>query len=504
MDEMAVIDDYWRIFQIIEEGSDSPLLSEWERDFLRSLKERLDRHGAETRLSTSQELVFDMIESKLTDQEDDEDYDGEDDEPAPPAASGLGITLNDDQNRALAELEASIVMRRPHLLTGHAGSGKTTLIQVLATRHAHKKIVLCGPTHKACEVLGRKLRAAGIKIAVCTIHSLLSLRPKPQGARQIFVRAPKAPAVVADIVIIDEASMLDASMMHHIELWLAGIAVVFVGDPAQLPPVGEAGSRCFATIPESHLNGIVRQVEGNPIIAASAIVRASQAAATADWSWTTPVHIDNTGIFTPGHDVNAWLKHAFTSTAFVSDPDTFRYLVWQNANVDRFNAKVRRWLGHDPAVPFVSGERALIRTPLIKNKEIVLTINEEVEVVSIEAGEHLGIPTWETRVRSGSAVVDIHIVRDWMAQKARLDMMAREAIGDNASWEDFHAFKAEFVDAKPLYALTTHNAQGSTFRHVFIEMADFRYWIGKHPEEGKKGLYVAITRASHTVTLVGH
>ena len=418
--------------------------------------------------------------------------------------TALGITLNDDQARALGELEASIVMRRAHLLTGHAGSGKTTLIQVLATRHAHKKIVLCGPTHKACEVLGRKLRAAGVKIPVCTIHSLLSLRPKAQGARQIFVRRPKAPPVIADIVIIDEASMLDASMMRHIELWLAGIAVVFVGDPAQLPPVGEAGSQCFATVPESHLSGIVRQAEGNPIIAASAIVRASQVVAASDWSWACPVRVGDTGIFAPGHDVTAWMRHAFTSAAFVADPDTFRYLVWQNDKVERFNAKVRRWLGHDPAVPFVPGERALIRTPLIVRQEIVLTTNEEVSVVAIEAGGHLEIPTWETRVlTAGGTLVDIHIVRDWTAHKARLDMMAREAIGEDASWEDFHAFKAEFIDARPLYALTTHNAQGSTFRHVFVEMADFRYWIAKYPEEGKKGLYVAITRASHTVTLVG-
>ena len=156
---------------------------------------------------------------------------------------------------------------------------------------------------------------------------------------------------------------------------------------------------------------------------------------------------------------------------------------------------MRRWLGHDPAVPFVPGERAPIRTPLIVRQEIVLTTNEEVSVVAIEAGGHLEIPTWETRVlTAGGTLVDIHIVRDWTAHKARLDMLAREAIGDTASWEDFHAFKAEFIDARLLYALTTHNAQRSTFRHVFVEMADFRYWIAKHPEEGKKGLYVAITR----------
>ena len=498
MDELCSLDDFWRVSQIVEEGLDCPLLTAWERGFLADVQERIDEHGESIRLSIAQIETLDVIEGKL-------EFEQETPDQVPEQGTNpLGITLNDDQTRALRELEASIVMRRPHLLTGHAGSGKTTLIQVLATRWAQKKVVLCGPTHKACEVLSRKLRAAGIKIPVCTIHSLLSLRPKAEGARQVFVRRPKAPPVIADLVIIDEASMLDASMMRHIELWLAEVAVVFVGDPAQLPPVGEAGSRCFATVPKSHLRGIVRQAEGNPIIAASAVVRASQAAAAPDWSWATPIRVGDTGIFSPGHEVNAWLKHAFTSAAFVSDPDAFRYLVWRNDRVDWFNARVRRWLGHDPAVPFVSGERALIRTPLVVNKEIVLATNEEVTVVSIAAGQHLEIPTWEVRVQpAGGDIVDIHIVRDWMEHKARLDTLARAAIGDTASWEDFHAFKAEFVDARPLYALTTHNAQGSTFRHVFIDVPEFRDWIKRAPDEGKKGLYVAITRASHTVTLVG-
>jgi exodeoxyribonuclease-5 len=306
MDEFCSLDDFWHVSQIVEEGLGSPYLTAWERGFLDDIQERIDQHGENVRLSIAQIETLDAIEEKL-------EVEQEAPETPPPAeTSPLGITLNEDQARALAEIEASIIMRRPHLLTGHAGSGKTTLIQVLATRWGTKKVVLCGPTHKACEVLSRKLRAAGIKIPVCTIHSLLSLRPKAEGARQVFIRRPKAPPVVADLVIIDEASMLDASMMRHIELWLAEIAVVFVGDPAQLPPVGEAGSRCFATVPESHLRGIVRQAEGNPIIAASAVVRASQAAVVPDWSWATPLRIGDTGIFNPGHEVNAWLKHAFT------------------------------------------------------------------------------------------------------------------------------------------------------------------------------------------------
>ena len=125
------------------------------------------------------------------------------------------VELNPSQKKALEEIEGSIIMRRHHLLAGNAGTGKTTLVQEIAKHHHAKgdKIVLTAPTHKAVAVLERKLKLAGIAIPCRTIHSLLSLKPKPQGDKQVFVRGKNARPVQEDIIIIDEASMLDASMM---------------------------------------------------------------------------------------------------------------------------------------------------------------------------------------------------------------------------------------------------------------------------------------------------
>ena len=48
--------------------------------------------------------------------------------------------------------------------------------------------------------------------------------------------------------------------------------MIFVGDPAQLPPVGEVASETFAVENRSHLTTIVRQAAGNPILAAAGII----------------------------------------------------------------------------------------------------------------------------------------------------------------------------------------------------------------------------------------
>jgi len=227
-------------------------------------------------------------------------------------ARPLGITLNADQTKAMAEIRASVAARKPHLLTGYAGAGKTLLTQVLAVelRAQGLDVVLSAPTHKAVAVLSRKLRAAGIKdedVPCVTIHKLLSLKPKVQRDQQIFVREKGAPPVVADVVVIDEASMVSTDLMKHIRRYLPDAAVLFVGDPAQLPPVGEDSSEAFNVPRKSHLDTIVRQGAGNPILDAADIIRRSQGG-PADWSWCTPEMAKPYGVYVPGDRTDAWIS----------------------------------------------------------------------------------------------------------------------------------------------------------------------------------------------------
>lgn len=421
------------------------------------------------------------------------------------------VELNDSQTKARQEIEASIIMRRPHLLLGNAGTGKTTLMQEIAKEHhaAGHRIVLTAPTHKAVAVLERKLKAAHIDISCRTIHSLLSLRPKAQGDKQIFVRAPKAKPVNEDIVIIDEASMLDSSLMAHVDRHLDGRAVVFCGDGAQLPPVGEVESRALQTMPASHLDTIVRQAEGNPIIEAAHLIRQSQASEGMDWSWTREARTEKTGVFAPHHgQIDAWLRRSFVDCGeFQKDADFVRYLCWTNARVAEINNKLRRWIhppGTDLRLPFIPGEIALVRSPLIMDDQILIATNEEVRVEAIEPDQQLNIPTWKMKVIAESGMDhDFHVPRDMDRYRIALAELGDACKGGGESWDAYHEFKAAFINAQQCMALTIHNSQGSTFRFAFLDVPDVRRRVRDNEGEAKKLLYTGATRPSDGLVLIG-
>jgi hypothetical protein len=419
--------------------------------------------------------------------------------------SALGITLNVDQTRAMAEIKASIASRDNHVLSGSAGSGKTTLMQVLAAEYAQRGLVLSAPTHKAVAVLSRKLRAAGVDVPCMTIHSLLSLRPRVEGHRQVFERMRRAKPVVAQIVVVDEASMVGSDLMAHIRNYLSHCVVIFVGDPAQLPPVGEKSSEAFDTTRKSHLHTIVRQDAGNPILDAADIVRQSQGG-KANWDWCKSAMAKPRGVYAPGDRADAWLHKAFTSADFKADPDTFRYLAWTNARVADVNSKVRRWLyGNNIPTPFVPGERALLRAPVIIDDEILLHTNEEAEIITIARGDktvlngEAVIPSWHIVLRSDEGLeVAIDAVRDEAIYQRVIERLVREK-----DWRAYHEVKGELAQLQSIYALTIHNSQGSTLKNVFLDVGEIRRWSRSDLLESQRAAYVGVTRATHALILVG-
>jgi energy-coupling factor transporter ATP-binding protein EcfA2 len=431
----------------------------------------------------------------------------------------LGITFNADQLRAEVEVMASIEARQHHCLTGHGGSGKTTFVQVVAYKLFRKKIdvVLTAPTHKAVAVLRRKLRDAGLDIQCVTIQSLLSLKPKQVGDRQIFTRDVNAKPVSAAVVIVDEASMVSEDLMAHIEQHLQGRAVLFVGDSAQLPPVGEDHSRSFDTQQCSHLDTIIRQGAGNPILDAADNLRRQQGGSM-DWSWVRPAMAKPFGVYCPGDRSDVWLKKAFLSTEFKGDTDTFRYLCWTNKRVAEVNAKVREWIyDRVPESPFLPGERCLLRAPVIKDKAILLNTNEEATVQSIEPvdglvkfprkggkGPEEVIMAWRMKVVTDEGLsTEIEIVRDekkYLAIEAGIKGAARF---DGGRWRDYHHLREHFAQCQAIYASTVHTSQGSTHKWVFLDIPEMRRWARANALEAQRGMYVAITRPTHAAVLVG-
>jgi exodeoxyribonuclease V alpha subunit len=151
------------------------------------------------------------------------------------------------------------------LLTGGPGTGKTTTLQMIVMffKEQQYKIALAAPTGRAAQRMG-----CVANLNALTIHRLLEFKPSERGF--IFARNESNP-VDADIVIIDEVSMIDLLLMRQLLIALKPQAMVmFVGDNNQLPSVGAGNVLAdfikSNVIPHIHLTTIFRQAKSSRII----------------------------------------------------------------------------------------------------------------------------------------------------------------------------------------------------------------------------------------------
>lgn len=172
------------------------------------------------------------------------------------------IILSEEQNEAIKAVNENNVC----VITGGPGTGKTTIIKsIIKLYEARKmKVILCAPTGRAA----KRMQEQTGKEAT-TIHRLLEIR-KLEDENFISLDYPITP-IDADVVIIDEMSMVDMFLMNHIlKAIYLGTKLVLVGDIDQLPSVGPGNvlqdiieSNTITTI---ELNKIFRQAAKSKII----------------------------------------------------------------------------------------------------------------------------------------------------------------------------------------------------------------------------------------------
>jgi exodeoxyribonuclease-5 len=430
--------------------------------------------------------------------------------------------MTDCQRTARVEILKAFKPRGRHLLTGPAGTGKTWLMGRFARdiQEKRKKVTLTAPTHKAVAVLARKMAEAGLTDIECqTIHSLLSLEPKPGDDGRLVLRRRKyAEVVKADAVVLDECSMEGTDLFEHVERNLSHCFVLRVGDEYQLNPVNEDASPSFSIPSRSNLVSIRRQDADNPLLLATSALRDLQSREDMDWSWCRSAKLPPKGVYLPGGGLDLWMQRAFLSSDFKADPDAFRYLCWTNERVAQINAKVRNWLYGETVAPFVPGEVALVRAPIFQDDAIVFNTNEEVPVEAIEPGSYrhifkkrgglkgwsVEIPSWQVTLQKpdGPKVV-VHMPRDERLVSEVNDRLVSEARSDHARWEDFYGFKNKMARLQAIYALTVHNSQGSTLGSVFVDVPDIRRRERSNLLEMKRLFYVAASRPTTSPFLAG-
>lgn len=154
------------------------------------------------------------------------------------------------------------------IVTGGPGTGKTTTINAIIRYFEGEgmDIMLAAPTGRAAK---RMTEATGYEAK--TIHRLLELNGDIEGSSRFKFERNEQNPLETDVVIIDEMSMVDLSLMHALLMAIVpGTRLILVGDGSQLPSVGAGNvlkdliaSECFKVV---ELNKIFRQAEKSDIV----------------------------------------------------------------------------------------------------------------------------------------------------------------------------------------------------------------------------------------------
>ena len=444
------------------------------------------------------------------------------------------IELTEDQSAALeALLEFEASDDKTFLLSGWAGTGKTTVLQhylkiteteaALIGGRIHADRVLAAPTNKAVRVLAEMASAHGLSVPCLTLHSLLGLRLR-KDAEQKYCDAGTwgVDLTGTQVLVVDECSMVGNEPTRLGRREVPGLfstlmnaavdsrtKVVFVGDPGQLPPVKDGKlSPTFNTLRRFELKEIVRQAEGNPILRLASYIRAVMAGEAparpnlADDGFTGVYATRDLGEF-EDLVVEAYLDES-------NHPTRYKALAYRNRTVDMLNDRVRREIHGPEAEKYLVGERYVATQPVVDVNQagmpsIVAATDEDAVILSIEATQHEDLPQYRAfllamKGSDGSFPAVVPHPNDEQRWRADLKGMAELARKRRVSWEQYWSLHDAFAHFKPHYAMTAHRSQGSTYENVFVDVPD----IMSNPSgkwEALRCLYTACTRAAQMLYL---
>lgn len=435
-------------------------------------------------------------------------------------------TLQREALQELCRFAIDTRQSKAFVLNGFAGTGKTSLMAALikATATFRIKTVTLAPTGRAAKVASTFSGAPA-----STIHRRI-YRPVDTGpSNEGWLLAPNRSTDT--IFIVDEASMItdshdSRSLLLHLIRYVysaPGCSIVFVGDIAQLPPVGHTESPAMERrrLCELGLFPIyfslskpMRQGTASGILWNATLVRKTLFSSPAACFRMIATPFDDVITVRPNEMADtlseSWGEVGMEETIVITR---------SNKRANRINAEIRaRVLGAEE--PICRGERLLVSKNdyywCPKNQRKGFLANGESAKVLWAGGMEKAYGRWfvdveleftDTREPMGAKIMLRSLMADGPAIPKEEQDRFFTTVASHYEGEYSEKVKATEEDpfynalqVKYAYCVTCHKAQGGQWKHVYLDLSAIA------PEsigpEFYRWLYTAVTRASEKLFLV--
>ncbi len=378
--------------------------------------------------------------------------------------NSLGFSLVDSQKNAVVACYKNCLS----VVTGGAGVGKTAVTKVIVDvlEESGETIILTALAGRAVMRLQEATERTAVTIASLLHNEDIVVSVNDSGGKFTL--------------IIDESSMIDLPTLYKLfTLFINNIAVIFVGDPQQLPPIG-AGLILHTlvginTISVSNLTVPQRFGADTGIAEYSSLIGLGK----------VPESLNYKNI--QFYNITAQAKiQSKAVELYLESPDDSQMLAATNNEIDDINKQCQNTLNADsPSLYCVFGDK-LFKTEYKLNDPIIFTKN-----------------IWNLNIQNGKFGKIIEV-----SNNCKLDESGQEVPtirGDSSSVfgkiemedGDIVHIKYDTLDHfRMAHCISTHKAQGSQFNRIIV-------LVNKIGMVDRDWLYTAITRAKDSVHIIG-
>lgn len=426
------------------------------------------------------------------------------------------MTLNEKQKEAVINIDSFIGSdQKEYLLTGRAGTGKTTTVQYINTRDY--TVIGMALSHKAKEVLRESLKTRCITIAAATGKDKVD---DLETGESYFINFGKAIVYDKILFIVDECSMITFEDRELLKELYPKAKFLYLGDKHQLPPINSVRSIFEDSLDNVELLDNMRTGTESPIMTLlNNIIQLQKQAERLN-----NVRIEDVINVLPTEHIETEDRTIYRNlpiSQFYNKYGDSILLTYHVRKKEAMNIKFREAVLNFKE-KYEPNEKLIFNNSIFKDDIRIYTNSEIVTVNTV----HSAMYEFKTFLETSKEKIEIKLEMPYYVLYTHEQPLEPIFVPSNIEevqrtltriktiavsepdikkrkriFVNFYRLQAAFYDVSYAYAITSHKSQGSTYPYVIVDAKDILH-SNMSMLDKLKCLYVALSRAKYALNVI--